>query len=254
MLMSKNGWKLVWNDEFKGNEIDPSKWEYDLGGHGFGNNESQYYTNRPENAYIDNGKLIIKAMKEEYGGKPYTSAKLRTRGKADWTYGRFEVRAKLPEGKGIWPAIWMMPTDLEVYGGWPSCGEIDIMELVGHEPNKVYGTIHMGNPHFYTGGNYTLREGKFSDDFHIFTLEWTPSEMRWYVDDILYSTKNDWFTRKNKDAEKEPFPAPFNRPFYLQLNLAVGGDWPGYPDETTVFPQTFEIDYVRVYQPEDGKY
>lgn len=253
-MTADNGWKLVWNDEFEGPEIDTAKWDYDVGGHGFGNNESQYYTTDAKNAYIDNGKLVIKALEEQYGGKPYTSAKLITRGKADWTYGRFEFRAKLPEGQGIWPAIWMMPSDLEKYGGWPSCGEIDIMELVGHEPNKVHGTLHMGNPHYYHGGTFTLKEGKFSDDFHIFTTDWTPTEMRWYVDGELYYKTSDWFTRDNAESEKKAFPAPFDRAFFIQLNLAVGGNWPGYPNEQTVFPQTMEIDYVRVYQPADGKY
>ncbi|WP_274365154.1 glycoside hydrolase family 16 protein [Paenibacillus thermotolerans] len=253
-MTADNGWKLVWNDEFDGGEIDRSKWDYDIGGHGFGNNESQYYTTEKRNAYIEDGKLVIQAIEEEYGGKPYSSAKLITRGKADWTYGRFEFRAKLPEGQGIWPAIWMMPTDMQKYGGWPTCGEIDIMEMVGHEPNKVYGTLHMGNPHYYFGGNYTLKEGKFSDDFHVFALDWTPEEMRWYIDGEMYYSTSDWYTRKNESSEKEPFPAPFDRAFYLQLNLAVGGNWPGYPNDSTVFPQTFELDYVRVYQPEDGDY
>lgn len=249
----KRGWKLVWNDEFEGTDIDMTKWQHQVGGWGFGNNEDQYYTSDAANAYLYNGKLVIKAMKQEYGGKPYTSAKLVTQGKADWTYGRFEIRAKLPRGKGMWPAIWMMPTDMQKYGGWPSCGEIDIMEYLGHEPRTVYGTLHMGNPHIYRGGHVEL-EATLADNFHLFALEWTPTEMRWYVDDEEYYRTSTWLTRNNEDADNEPFPAPFDRAFYLQLNLAVGGNWPGYPDDTTVFPQTFEIDYVRVYQPDDGRY
>lgn len=252
--VSAKGWKLVWSDEFDGDGLDAAKWEHVVGGWGFGNNESQYYTDRMENSFVKDGKLVIRAMREEYEGKPYTSAKLVTQNKADWTYGRFEIRAKMPLGQGMWPAIWMMPTDMERYGGWPSCGEIDIMEYLGHEPDKVYGTLHMGNPHYYVGGNTTLEQGTFADDFHTFALEWTPTEMRWYVDDRQYYSLSDWYTRSDADAEKSAYPAPFDRAFYLQLNLAVGGNWPGYPDETTVFPQTFEIEYVRVYQAEDGKY
>lgn len=243
----ENRWKLVWSDEFTEDQIDPAKWRFETGGHGFGNNELQYYTNRSKNAYIEDGKLIIQALKESYEGRDYTSAKLTTRGKAEWTYGRFEVRAKLPKGQGIWPAIWMMPKDMSIYGGWPSCGEIDIMELIGCTPNRVHGTLHYGHPHTYFGGHYTLEEGDFSDQFYTFALEWAPTEFRWYVDDHLYYKKDTWFT-KPKGGEEEPFPAPFNRPFYLQLNVAVGGNWPGNPDETTVFPQTFIIDYVRVYK------
>lgn len=250
----KNGWKLVWNDEFDGKEIDTMKWQHQTGGWGFGNNEDQFYTNDSANSYIDNGKLVIKALKQEHEGKPYTSAKLITKGKADWTYGRFEFRAKLPIGKGMWPAIWMMPTDMEKYGGWPSCGEIDIMEYLGHVPNQVHGTLHMGNPHYYRGDQMKLNKGSFAEEFHEFALAWTPTEMRWYVDDKEYYQTTSWFTRKDEGSNNEPTPAPFDRAFYLQMNLAVGGNWPGYPDETTVFPQTFEIDYVRVYQPDNGDY
>ncbi|WP_438348048.1 glycoside hydrolase family 16 protein [Paenibacillus sp. FA6] len=254
ILQEKNGWKLVWNDEFEGKEIDTMKWQHETGGWGFGNNEDQFYTNDSANSYIDNGKLVIKALKQEHEGKPYTSAKLITKDKADWTYGRFEFRAKLPIGQGMWPAIWMMPTDMDKYGGWPSSGEIDIMESLGHAPDQVHGTLHMGNPHYYKGGQMKLNEGSFAEKFHVFALEWTPTEMRWYVDDKEYYHTSSWFTRKDEKANNEPGAAPFNREFYIQLNLAVGGNWPGYPDETTIFPQTFEIDYVRVYQPDHGNY
>lgn len=250
----KNGWKLVWNDEFDGKEIDRTKWKHVTGGSGFGNNEDQFYTEDAANSYIEDGKLVIKALKQEHGGKPYTSAKLITEGHADWTYGRFEFRAKMPLGKGMWPAIWMMPTDMEKYGGWPSSGEIDIMEYLGHEPEQVHGTLHMGNPHIYRGGKVSLEDGTFAESFHDFALEWTPSGMKWYVDDKEFYQTTTWFTRKDEATDNEPFPAPFDRAFFLQLNLAVGGNWPGYPDETTVFPQTFELEYVRVYQPADGNY
>ncbi|WP_062109610.1 glycoside hydrolase family 16 protein [Bacillus niameyensis] len=245
---SQGEWKLVWSDEFTGEEIDQSKWTYVVGGHGFGNNELQFYTDRRENAYLRNGKLVIRALKETYEGREYTSAKLITKGKADWQYGRFEIRAKCPKGKGMWPAIWMMPTDMNIYGGWPSCGEIDIMELIGCSPNKVHGTLHYGQPHTYTGESFTLSKGDFSEDFHTFALEWTPTEFRWFVNDILYCKQNTWFSSRENGKENVPFPAPFDRSFYLQLNLAVGGNWPGNPDPSTVFPQMFEIDYIRVYE------
>jgi beta-glucanase (GH16 family) len=243
-------YKLVWEENFDSEKINVNHWNFIECGCGFGNNEHQFYTARPENAFIKDGKLVIQALKEEYEGRPYTSAKLTTRNKFEWTYGRFEFKAKLPFGQGLWPAIWMMPADEEMYSGWPMCGEIDIMEQVGHEPGTVLGTIHYGNPHTYTGDKYTLPNGEsFADDFHVFTLDWEPGEFRWYVDGVHYLTQNKWFS--NVDGEEMPYPAPFNRDFYLQLNVAVGGNLPGYPDETTTFPQTMEIDYIKVYQKEN---
>ncbi|NIK76221.1 beta-glucanase (GH16 family) [Paenibacillus castaneae] len=249
-------WTLVWNDEFNSSMLDESKWNYTTGGGGYGNHELQNYTNRPENVRIENGNLIIEARKEIYQGNQYTSGKLETKAKGDWKYGRYEVRAKLPEGKGMWPAIWMMPSSQNVYGGWPVSGEIDIMEFLGHDPSTVYGTIHFGNPWTHTGGNYTLPNNqKFSDDFHTFSMEWSPGEFKWYVDGILYLTKNDWFSKDNNKPSDYPFPAPFDQLFYLQLNLAVGGDWPGNPDATTDWtkPKQMLVDYVRVYSF-DGQY
>ncbi|NBI30306.1 carbohydrate binding domain-containing protein [Chengkuizengella marina] len=247
-------WKLVWEDEFEEEEINVSKWNFIQGGGGYGNHELQHYTNRKENARIEDGKLIIEAHAENFGAEQYTSAKLTTEGKGDWKYGRFEIRAKSPEGQGIWPAIWMMPTDYQVYNIWPSSGEIDIFELVGHDPYTVHGTLHYGVPHTYTGESYQLPdEKKFSDDYHTYTMEWVPGEIRWYVDDVLFSKQNDWFSKDPNNPENYTYPAPYDRAFYLQLNLAVGGDWPGYPDNTTVFPQQFLIDYVRVYEL-DGEY
>ncbi|NDI35868.1 carbohydrate binding domain-containing protein [Chengkuizengella sediminis] len=247
-------WNLVWEDEFEEDEINDSKWNFIQGGGGYGNHELQHYTNRQENARIEDGKLMIEAREESFGSEEYTSAKLTTEGKGDWKYGRFEIRAKSPEGQGIWPAIWMMPTDYQVYNVWPSSGEIDIFELVGHDPYTVHGTLHYGVPHTYTGESYQLPgEKKFSDDFHTYTMEWEPGEIRWYVDEVLFSKQNDWFSKDPNNPENYTYPAPYDREFYLQLNLAVGGDWPGYPDHTTVFPQQFVIDYVRVYEL-DGEY
>ncbi len=191
--------------------------------------------------------LIIEARKGRYTGpggtRDYTSARIRSRGKGDWCYGRFEIRAKLPRGKGMWPAIWMLPTD-QRYGGWPSSGEIDIMESLGHEANKVHGTLHYAGPrgHASKGTSYTLRSGTFADEFHVFQLEWEERAMRWYVDGLLYQTQTNWHSRT------KPFPAPFDERFHLLLNLAVGGNWPGNPDATTVFPQAMAVDYVRVYR------
>ncbi|PZD95285.1 hypothetical protein DNH61_12080 [Paenibacillus sambharensis] len=248
-------WSMVWNDEFESSEIDGTKWNYIQGGGGYGNNELQNYTNRRENARIEDGKLVIEAHKEAYQGNDYTSAKLTTEGKGDWTYGKFEVRAKMPEGKGIWPAIWMMPTDQNLYSGWPASGEIDIMELLGHEPNKIYGTLHYGVPHDEVQGSYTLPDGSsFSDSYHTFSVEWEPGEFRFYVDGILYAKQNDWFSQNVNEAEKYTYPAPFDRDFFMQLNLAVGGNWPGSPDSSTVFPQQMLVDYVRVYEREMSQY
>lgn len=242
-------WNLVWEETFGFPEIDESRWNFVEGGTGFGNEESQYYTNRQENARIEKGMLVLEARKEEYKGMEYTSAKLTTRGKAAWKYGRFSIRAKLPEGQGIWPAIWMMPEDMQRYSGWPACGEIDIMELIGHQPGTVYGTLHYGVPHTYTGESYQLPENKkFSDDFHVFTLDWEPGEFRWYVDGELYARQDKWFSTSMGTGEQNPQGAPFDRGFYLQLNLAVGGKWPGYPDHTTQLPQQMVIEYIKVYQ------
>ena len=250
--VSAQDWELVWFDEFEGTEVDQSKWEYMIGDGctfgicGWGNNELQWY--RAENATIENGSLVITAREESYSGKSYTSSRLRTLNKGDWTYGRFVIRARLPKGQGIWPAIWMLPSD-EEYGGWAASGEIDIMELVGHEPDKIHGTIFYGGSwpaQVSSSSTYTLPSGDFSDDFHIFTLEWEPAEMRWYVDGERYATKTSWWSSGGD------FPAPFDKRFHLLMNVAVGGNWPGNPDVTTVFPQRMEIDYVRVYESPGG--
>ncbi len=242
------GWQLVWNDEFDGNRLDLTKWEHEVNAQGGGNNELQYYTARQENSCIEDGALVIKAIKEVYTGpegtRDYTSARIRTKNKGDWKYGRFEIKAKLPFGKGLWPALWMLPTDW-VYGGWAASGEIDIMELLGHEPNRVYGTLHYGGEYpnnVHTGTSFKLPSGNFSENFHLFTLEWDTTEFRWYVDGSLYSTQNQWY------SSNAPSPAPFDQKFHLLFNVAVGGNWPGNPDQTTTFPQMMYVDYVRVYR------
>ena len=247
-IIAPEGYELVWNDEFEGEAIDLSKWEFEVNAQGGGNNELQYYTSRSENAFINDDKLVIQALAGTYTSegitRDYTSARMRTKFKGDWLYGWFEVRAKLPVGQGLWPAIWMLPTDWE-YGGWAASGEIDIMELLGHEPQKVYGTLHYGGPYpqnVHTGTYMSLSEGNFTDEFHTFAIEWNENEFKWYVDGEHYQTQTNWYSTAGE------YPAPFDKRFHIILNVAVGGNWPGNPDDTTIFPQTMEVEYVRVFQ------
>lgn len=234
------GWNLVWRDEFNDTAIDPANWKYELGASGWGNNELQYYTNRPENSYVSDGKLVIEARKEDYLGSDYTSARMITAGLKEFKYGRVDIRAKLPEGQGIWPALWMLGSDFWSTG-WPNCGEIDIMEIVGHEPSKLYGTAHWGDAngnHVSFGSNTTLPVGKFSDEFHVFSIIWDAQFIRWYLDDNLYHTLDITPATLSE----------FHQPFFFIFNIAVGGNWPGSPDATTVFPQRIYVDYIRVFQ------
>jgi beta-glucanase (GH16 family) len=228
--------------------VDSAKWSFETGGGGWGNNELETYTSRTANAELQDGALVIRVLKEPLTGsdnitRNYTSARLVTRNKFTQTYGRFEARLKVPYGQGIWPAFWMLGNDLES-AGWPKCGEIDIMENIGREPATVHGTLHGPG---YSGANgvtasYTLPlSRKFSDDYHIFAVEWEPNVIRFYVDKRLYKTQTP--------ADLPPGKAwVFNHPFFLVLNVAVGGNFPGNPDGTTVFPQLMRVDYVRVYQ------
>lgn len=241
-------WKLVWADEFDGTQLDYTKWAVEENGHGGGNNEMQFYVDSPRNVRVESGLLVLEARQEphEYAGvrRPFTSGRIRTKHRADWTYCRVEVRAKLPTGRGIWPAIWMLPTENK-YGTWAASGEIDIMEMIGHEPHQIHGTIHYGGrwPRNQSAGKpYALPSGKFADDYHLFALEWEPGVIRWYVDGKNYHTQTKW------RSESASYPAPFDQPFHLVLNLAVGGNWPGPPDAQTRFPQRLAVDYVRVYQ------
>lgn len=264
---TESDWTLVWSDEFISNEIDPEKWTYDIGNWmvdengkgispGWGNNELEYYTDSPENSFIREGNLVIKAKKErrpitdEFGSYDYSSAKLKTKGLFSKKYGKFEARMKLPEGQGFWPAFWMMPED-SVYGNWPTSGEIDIMESAGRDTSKVGGTIHYGAEYpdnTYTGAEYHFPEGEDTTGYHTYAIEWEPGEIRWYVDGQLYQTLNDWFSQGTNQADKYAYPAPFDQEFYLILNLAVGGWYGGDPDRTTPFPGEMEVDYVRVYE------
>jgi beta-glucanase (GH16 family) len=241
-------WKLVWSDEFAGEKLDYSKWEVEVNAFGGGNNEMQLYTDRKENVRVEQGHLVIEARKDQPNiqgtVREYSSGRVRTKHRGDWKYGRFEVRAQLPQGKGLWPAIWMLPTE-EKYGPWALSGEIDIMELVGHEPAKVLGTLHYGDAwpkNQHSGSAYELSQGTFADDFHTFTIEWEQGEIRWYVDEKLYQTQKKW------NSQSAEFPAPFDQAFHLILNIAVGGHLPGPPNADTKFPQQMKVDYVRVYQ------
>ena len=240
--------ELVWSDEFNGDKLDYFKWGIEENAFGGGNNELQLYTDRTENVRVADGHLIIEARKDKPNiagtRREYSSGRLRTKHRGDWKYGRIEVRAKLPSGQGIWPAIWMLSTD-EKYGGWAASGEIDIMELVGHKPHQVLGTLHYGDNwpnNKHTGTSFDLPDGTFADDFHTFAIDWEAGRIRWFVDGKLFQTQSKWSTTA------APFPAPFDQRFHLLLNISVGGNLPGNPDATTKFPQQMVVDYVRVYQ------
>lgn len=241
--------KLVWSDEFNYVGLpDSTKWVYDQAhgcpsNCGWGNNESQYYTwDRKENARVANGYLIVEARREQWEDAKYTSARLVTRNKGDWKYGRIEIRAKLPKGRGLWPAIWMLPTDWE-YGGWPKSGEIDIMEHVGYQPDSIFGTVHTGA---YNGMIGTQKvKGLFLNDvytdFHVYAIDWTEQSISFYIDNKLYNVFSN--ERTNTDSW------PFDQRFHLLINIAVGGNWGGkHGIDDAVFPQKMLVDYVRVYQ------
>lgn len=245
------GWNLVWADEFNGDALNEDLWNREEMPAGWVNQELQRYTSDPSNAYVEDGSLVIQAYQivDEDGNVTYTSGRVNTKGNADITYGRVEVRARVPQGQGLWPAIWMLPRATYPYGDWPRSGEIDIMEMVCHDTTTTYGNLHYGNPHEDQQGIYTLPNGEsFADDYHVYALEWEPSEMRYYIDGELFHTINTWYSSPNGNILRD-FPAPFDKPFYVILNLAVGGTWPGDPDETTNFDEAkFYVDYVRVYQ------
>ena len=231
--------QLVWSEEFNHNTLNPNNWNIVQGGHGFGNGEWEYYTDRPENIRIENQQLVIEIRKENFERRHYTSARINTVGKKEFTYGRFEARIKVPVSKGIWPAFWMIGRNGK---HWPDCGEIDIMGKIGREPKTVHGTVHgPGYAGAYgIGEAYTIEED-FGNDFHIFAIEWQPEQIQWFVDGILF------FTLQNIDLPKGT-PWPFDHNHALLLNTAVGGSWPDYPDEETILPQFMLVDWVRVYQ------
>lgn len=236
------GMTLVWQDEFNGTEINSDNWTHEIGtgDWGWGNNELQYYTERTDNSYISNGKLVIEAKAESFSGSDYTSARMVTFGKQEFIYGRIDVRAKLPEGQGLWPAIWMLGNNIYT-DGWPFCGEIDIMELVGHEPSKIHGTAHFGlqPPSDPLGGSYSLGAEKYIEEFHVFSIIWEEDQIKWLMDDNQFHS----ITKSQIGSVY-----PFNNNFFFILNVAVGGQWPGSPDATTTFPQRMLVDYIRVFQ------
>jgi beta-glucanase (GH16 family) len=246
---TRPGFRLVWSDEFDGDQgALPSQdnWKFDVGGDGWGNNQLEFDTDRAENASLDGqGHLLITAKREDFNGRQYTSARMNTAGKFEQAYGRFEARMRLPEGQGVWPAFWMLGDDIGDVN-WPTCGEIDILENLGHQTSRAYGTIHGPG---YSGGNgigatYDLPNGaEFPDDFHVFAVEWEPEEIRWYVDDALYETRTP-------DDLPDGTDWVYDHPFFIILNLAIGGNFPGDPDGSTVFPQTLTVDHVRVYEQE----
>ena len=237
--ISYPNYSLVWQDEFNGTSLS-SDWLYDIGGNGWGNNELQYYNN--QNINLSGGILEITAKEEAFNASNYTSTRIKTQGQKSWKYGRVDVRAALPEGQGIWPALWMLGDNISTVG-WPSCGEIDIMELkggVGFNDRTVYGTIHWNEigTHAQYGGDKTLTSGKFSDEFHVFSIIWNQTSITWLVDNAVYHTVDI------TDPEK----GELHENFFLIFNVAVGGDFPGSPDATSIFPQSMYIDYVRVFQ------
>ena len=274
------GWTLVWSDEFDGNVVDASKWDFDLGNGffdyrthawvaGWGNEELQYYTRNPENVCVRDSLLYIRALKESLHDCGYTSARMKTRRRDGTplfakTYGKFEFRARVPHGKGMWPALWMLPVD-DAYGTWAASGEIDVLEIVGERPTEYLGTLHFGSSfpkRELVTHVHKLAGGSSVGDFHVYAVEWEPGEIRWSVDGVVWSRQSFWWScskQRNgkgvvarRDADLNPWPAPFDKPFYLVMNVAVGGNFPGAPNTATRFPAELVVDYVRVYDKVGG--
>lgn len=238
------GYSLSWADEFEEPQVNLNNWTFEIGNgqNGWGNNELEYYTDRPENAFIEDGKLTIHATNVPWVGRQYTSARMITQGKQEFQFGRIDIRAKLPKTQGIWPALWMLGTNIQEIG-WPKCGEIDIMELVGHQASIVHGTIHYGDDwpnNSFKGEPFSITPNTFDEEFHVFSILWEKDRIAWYVDDIVFY-EIDPTTLDGK-------PYPFNETFFFIFNVAIGGNWPGSPDETTVFPQEMIVDYIRIFQ------
>ncbi len=273
-------WKPTWSDEFDGDEVDKKKWDFDLSNGfrddranqwipGWGNAELQYYTDQPSNVFVADGMLHIVARKESHEQFNYTSARIKSRRRDrsalfNQTYGRFEFRAKLPTGQGIWPALWMLPQE-DTYGTWAASGEIDVLESRGQKPHEILGTIHYGSrwpSNKHSGETYQLPNGGTIADFHVYAIEWEPGEIRWFLDGQQFAAQSSWWssTKENDkggalpttEAEIEAWPAPFDHPFYIVMNVAVGGKFLGNPDETTKFPAELLIDYVRVFEKVGG--
>lgn len=249
-LLSYEGYALVFEDRFEGDALDRSKWNVELHAPGWVNEELQEYVDAEDVLALEDGLLHIRPVKRTLadGGAAYRSGRISTRGKREFTYGLFEARLRVPRGRGFLPAFWLMTGDEDRWGQWPVCGEIDIMEVLGHETGTTFGTLHYGLPHEESQGRFTLPEGDFAEAFHTFSLEWLPGLIRWYVDGRRFYEARQWFSADEKGA-RSPYPAPYDHDMYLILNLAVGGRWPGPPDETTDFARAaLTADYVRVYQ------
>jgi beta-glucanase (GH16 family) len=276
----KVGWKLVWSDEFDGDHVDPAKWAFDIGNGffdykhhtwipGWGNEELQYYTQDKQNVFVKDSVLTIRAVKESLHGCGYTSARLKTRQRDGMPlfsklYGKFEFRAKVPWGKGLWPALWLLPQD-DRYGGWAASGEIDVMEIVGEKPHEVLNSIHFGSSYpkrSLITHVHVLPGGSTVADWHVYSVEWEPGEIRFYVDGLHTATRDHWWScsksqggeglQAKRATDLNPWPAPFDQPFYLLMNVAVGGNFPGVPNAATQFPAELLVDYVRVYDKVGG--
>lgn len=241
MAQPLDGWKLVWSDEFNGAVLDTSKWGLELNE---GDPGIAGYTNRSQNLFVANGNLAVQAQKESYNGKQYTSTQISSRNKGSWKYCRIDVRAKLPAGQGMWPAIWMMPEKPVAYGGWPASGEIDIMENLGSNTRLTYTTLHYGAGNQSSQGTYTVAANQtLSDTFHVYTMIWDSTFFTFTLDSThTYYQLNHW------SPDNVAFPKPFDQPFFLMFDLAIGGSWAGPPDSATVFPQSMLVDWVHVYQ------
>jgi beta-glucanase (GH16 family) len=246
--LPERNWTLTWSDDFEGEAGDPpnpDNWDYDLGTgqNGWGNEELQYYTNEPENVSLDGeGNLVITAINQTFAGSPFTSARIKTKDLFSQQYGRFEARLKTPFGPGLWPAFWMLGSNIDEVE-WPQCGEIDIMELRGQQPNIALGSLH--GPGYSAGqaisGKYGVQDGRFDTEFHVYAVEWFEDRIDFFVDDFLYQR----ITREDVEEEGEWV---YNQPFFMILNIAVGGTFVGFPTPETPFPQTMTVDYVKVYQ------
>jgi beta-glucanase (GH16 family) len=280
-VVKKPRWKLVWRDEFDGDRVDPGKWDFDIGNGfydyknqawvpGWGNEELQYYTSEPGNVFVQDSVLHIRALKESLHGCGYTSARLKTR-KRDGTplfnqrYGKFEFRARVPHGKGLWPALWMLP-QADTYGNWAASGEIDVMEILGEQPDKVLSSIHFGSSapnRSLVTHTMPIPGGGTVADWHVYAVEWEPGEIRWSLDGVVWARQDFWWSTSKVDADGQglvaaqdgdlnPWPAPFDQPFYIVMNVAVGGNFPGAPNDATAFPADLQVDYVRVYHRVGG--
>lgn len=235
-------WNVVWSDEFNDAQIDPDVWAYDLGAGGWGNSELEYYTSRSQNAFEADGLLNIVARRESFGGQNYTSARLKTQGRISWKYGRFEWRARFPSGVGVWPALWLLGTNITSVG-WPKCGEIDAVEIKGHAVTNIQGSLHSGSD---STAIYTFPNGESATNFHTYVLDWTTNAFLFFVDGQLYQTQTNWW------SEVGPYPTPFNKPFFVIMNMAIGGNYVGNPSNAeinagTIFPAAMQVDYLRIY-------